>query len=248
MVGMWPGRSGGSARQRGTLSDIHGGPKHHRLLGSQENVLSNIAMLFECKTHRLFRAFYFSVKVFQSGSCLEEIWKQRPFGCPAGGEGHQPVSFCLLVQLSLCLPPSSFSHSPCLSRNKDTFPAEHSCGSPSPNKYGSWVLTAAADLCWCEMATSQLSVSCTGHAEPVEWDRSRDKQRWLFHSLQNRLKTANFSRFSSLLQAFTHYDRVGAVSSLWTHLDVYRLSFRQPLSSVALWWKEKLLHPQTRSC
>lgn len=103
-------------------------------------------MLFECKTQHLFRAFCCSLKVFRSGSCLEEIWKQRPFGCAVGSEEHQPVSFCLLVQLSLCLPPSSFSHSSCPSRNKDTFPAEHSCGSRSPNKYGSWVLTAAADL------------------------------------------------------------------------------------------------------
>eukprot|EP00066_Takifugu_rubripes_P014171 XP_011603437.1 PREDICTED: EF-hand domain-containing family member B isoform X1 [Takifugu rubripes] len=68
-------------------------------------------------------------------------------------------------------------------QNKDTFPAEHSCGNPSPNKYG--------------------------HAEPAEWDGSRDRRRRPFHSLQNRLKMANFSRFSSLLQAFTHYDRKG---------------------------------------
>lgn len=112
----------------------------------EEKVLSNIAM-FEYKTSRLFRAFYYSLKVFRWGSCLEEIWKQRAFGCAAGGEGHQPVSFCLRVQLSLCSPPSSFSYSSCLSRIKDTFPAEHLCGSPSPNKYGSWALTAAADLC-----------------------------------------------------------------------------------------------------
>lgn len=128
-------------------SDFHGGPKHHRLLGSREKVLSNIAMLFECKTQHLFRAFCCALKVFLSGSCLEEIWKQRWFGCAAWSEGHQPVSFCLLVQLSLCLPPSSFSHLSCLSRNKGTFPAEHSCGSPSPNKCGSWLLLAAADLC-----------------------------------------------------------------------------------------------------
>lgn len=132
-------------------SHFHGGPTHHRLLGGQEKVLSNIAMSFECKTQHLFRAFGCSLKVFRSGSCLEEIWKQRPFGCAAGSEagseGHQAVSFCLLVQLSLCLPPSSFSHSSCPSRKKDTFPAEHPCGSPSPNKYGSWVLTAAAGLC-----------------------------------------------------------------------------------------------------
>lgn len=72
-----------------------------------------------------------------------------------------------------------------------------------------------------------LSVSCTGHVEPGERDRSRGSRRRLLHSLRHQLKTANFSRFSSLLQAFTHYDRVRV--SPWTHLDVYSVSFRQPL-------------------
>lgn len=73
---------------------------------------------------------------------------------------------------------------------------------------------------------SALSLSCTGHDEPGQRDRSRDSRRRPFHWLQHQLKTANFSRFSSLRQAFTHYDRVGTVSSPWTHLDIYSLSFR----------------------
>lgn len=205
-------------------------------------------MLFECKTQHLFRAFYCFLKVFQSGSCLEEIWKQRPFGCAAGGEGHQPVSFCLLVQLSLSLPPSSSLIHPVFPGIKTHF--QRSTRVEIPLQINT-VVGSSRLLQTCAsvgLGTSQLSVSCTGHAEPAEWDGSRDKRRRPFHSLQNQLKTANFSRFSSLLQAFTHYDRVGTVSSPQTHLDIYRPSFRQPLSSVALWWKEKLPHPQTPSC
>lgn len=158
---------------------------------------------------------------------MEQIWEQTAFGRAAGSEGHRPVSFCQLQQLRLCLSPSSFFHSSCLSRRKDTFPAGRSCGIPSPAvEYGS--RSSAAHLRCCVFGhVPALSVSCTGHAQPGERDRSRDSRRRLLHSLQHQLKTANFSRFSSLLQAFTHYDRVRTVSP-WTHWDVCSLSFRQP--------------------
>lgn len=185
--------------------------------------------------------------VFQARCCLEQIWEQTALGRAAGGGGHQAVSFRQLQQRSLRLSPSTLSHSSPLSRRKDTFPAERSCGIPSP---------AAEDgsrsfhrRCCVLGHVPALSMSRTGHAQPGERDRSRDSRRRLLHSLQHQLKTANFSRFSSLLQAFTHYDRV------WTPPPWTRLSFRQTfhrdldemktrVRSVALWWTGKLFHPQ----
>lgn len=143
------------------------------------------------------------------------------------------MSFCQLLQLSLCLSPSFFS------LIHPVFPGEKTLFQPSTRvqfplqrlKTVVGLFTAAAHVCCCVFGhVPALSAPCTGHAEPGERDRSRDSRRRLLHSLRHQLKTANFSRFSSLLQAFTHYDRVRV--SPWTHLGVYSLSFTQPSCTI----------------
>ncbi|XP_020496091.1 EF-hand domain-containing family member B [Labrus bergylta] len=46
-------------------------------------------------------------------------------------------------------------------------------------------------------------------AEPGQYTRGRDRQRSLVNAVRNHLKTANFQKFPSLLEAFSHYDRKG---------------------------------------
>uniref|UniRef100_A0A3Q3E9P9 EF-hand domain family member B n=1 Tax=Labrus bergylta TaxID=56723 RepID=A0A3Q3E9P9_9LABR len=60
-----------------------------------------------------------------------------------------------------------------------------------------------------------LPVFCEGvgelihSAEPGQYTRGRDRQRSLVNAVRNHLKTANFQKFPSLLEAFSHYDRKG---------------------------------------
>lgn len=118
---------------------------------------------------------------------MEPIGEQTAFGHAAGIEGRFPVSFCQLQQLSLCSSPSSFSHSSGLSRRKDTFPAEETCGIPSPVvEYGNNLFTAAALVRCCVFGhVPALSVSTpslesgTGpetHAPPFTAESAEDSQ------------------------------------------------------------------------
>eukprot|EP00064_Thunnus_orientalis_P010591 superscaffoldBa00001452_g10617 len=45
--------------------------------------------------------------------------------------------------------------------------------------------------------------------EPGRYTRGRDQQRSLVNAVRHRLKKVNFQNFSSLLQAFRHYDKKG---------------------------------------
>lgn len=59
-----------------------------------------------------------------------------------------------------------------------------------------------------------LSTSCKGAeeiihlTEPGQYVRGKEQQQSLVNSVRHHLKKVNFRNFSSLLQAFRHYDKV----------------------------------------
>lgn len=62
--------------------------------------------------------------------------------------------------------------------------------------------------------SDNLSTSCKGAGEiihltePGQYVRGKEQQRSLVNSVRHHLKKVNFHNFSSLLQAFRHYDKV----------------------------------------